>query len=236
MRVPADRVWRIADVFGRGTLEAAARLDELDPDGWTRLRLTLSWPEEVPGKLLSIGSDLEVLHPPEVRDRVLATANRIVERYRDAARSRPALSRRRSRTSAGAIADAPPTLGGSSRRWRLGFDLSLFLCLDGAGEFDQVHGWSLAFVPANFRHECQAKNTAWPLDVPKHPSGQRRFDCSSVVSMSDHRPARIAGSAAARHPAGGSTRRRSKVSLSGGPFRAGDNVGAVMRDTTRRPS
>lgn len=36
--------------------------------------------------------------------------------------------------------------------------------------------------------------------------------------MSDHRQVRNAGSAAARHPAGGSTRRRAKVSLSGGPF------------------
>jgi len=57
-----------------------------------------------------------------------------------------------------------------------------------------------------------------PLDrsaSPKHPSGQRRFDCSSVVSNADRRPVRIAGSAAARHPAGGSTRRRSKVLLVG---------------------
>jgi hypothetical protein len=34
----------------------------------------------------------------------------------------------------------------------------------------------------------------------------------------DRRPARIAGSAVTRHPAGGSTRRRSMVSMSGGPF------------------
>ena len=70
--------------------QTAERLDEPDPDGWTRLRLTLSWPEEVPGKLLSIGSGLEVLDPAEIRDHVLSTASRIVERYRDASRSRPA--------------------------------------------------------------------------------------------------------------------------------------------------
>jgi len=84
VRVPLDREWRIADVFGREALETAERLDEPDPDGWTRLRLTLTWPEEVPGKLLSIGSGLEVLDPPEIREGVRATANRIVERYRDA--------------------------------------------------------------------------------------------------------------------------------------------------------
>lgn len=83
VRMPADREWRIADVFGKETLETAERLDEPDPEGWTRLRLTLTWPDEVPGKLLSIGSGLEVLGPPEIRDRVLATASRIVERYRD---------------------------------------------------------------------------------------------------------------------------------------------------------
>ena len=83
VRVPPDREWRIGDVFGKAALAAAERLDEPDPEGWARLRLTLSWPEEVPGKLLSIGSSLEVLGPPEIRDRVLATAIRIVERYRD---------------------------------------------------------------------------------------------------------------------------------------------------------
>ncbi len=83
VRTPEDRAWRIADVFGRATLDAAQRLDEPDRDGWIRLRLTLGWPEEVPGKLLSVGSSLEVLHPPEVRDRVSATAGRIAERYRE---------------------------------------------------------------------------------------------------------------------------------------------------------
>ena len=83
VRVPVDREWRIADAFGQATLDAAQRLDEPDPDGWGHLRLTLSWPDEVPGKLLSIGSSLEVLHPAEIREQVLATAGRIVERYRD---------------------------------------------------------------------------------------------------------------------------------------------------------
>lgn len=86
VRVPADRRWRIADAFGQATLDAAEHLDEPDPEGWEHLRLSLSWPDEVPGKLLSIGSSLEVLHPAEIRERVMATANRIVERYRDSVR------------------------------------------------------------------------------------------------------------------------------------------------------
>lgn len=83
VRVPSERRWKIADVFGQAALDAAERIDEPDPDGWERIRLTLTWPDEVPGKLLSIGSSLEVLHPPELRDEVAATAGRILERYRD---------------------------------------------------------------------------------------------------------------------------------------------------------
>ena len=83
VRVPEDRMWKIVDVFGRAALDAAERLDEPDPDGWARLRLILTWPEEVPGKLLQVGSSLEVLEPPELRDQVIATAGRILDRYRD---------------------------------------------------------------------------------------------------------------------------------------------------------
>jgi predicted DNA-binding transcriptional regulator YafY len=83
VRVRPDRRWRIADVFGQSAVDAAERVDEPDADGWERLRLTLTWPEEVPRKLLSMGSSVEVLDPPELRHRVAATAGRIVERYRD---------------------------------------------------------------------------------------------------------------------------------------------------------
>jgi predicted DNA-binding transcriptional regulator YafY len=83
VRVPEDRAWRIADVFGQAALDTAERLDEPDPEGWTRLRLTLGWPDELPGRLLSVGSSLEVLQPAELRDQVVAIASRIVERYRD---------------------------------------------------------------------------------------------------------------------------------------------------------
>ena len=41
----------------------------------------LSWPEEVPASLLVVGSGIEVLEPTEIRDRVIATARRMVERY-----------------------------------------------------------------------------------------------------------------------------------------------------------
>ena len=83
VRVPPERRWKIADAFGQAALDGAERLEEPDADGWDRLRLTLTWPDEVPGKLLSIGSSIEVLGPPELRERVAAMAGRILERYRD---------------------------------------------------------------------------------------------------------------------------------------------------------
>ena len=57
--------------MGYATVEAAETLEEPDPD-WIRLRLELSWPDEVPGHMLAMGSSIEVLAPIEVRERVVA--------------------------------------------------------------------------------------------------------------------------------------------------------------------
>jgi predicted DNA-binding transcriptional regulator YafY len=83
VRIAEEEAWRIADVYGRAALDAAERLDEPDPDGWLRLRLKLSWPDEVATRLLAVGPSLEVLEPADVRERVIATAGRVVARYRD---------------------------------------------------------------------------------------------------------------------------------------------------------
>jgi hypothetical protein len=93
-----------------------------------------------------------------------------------------------------------------------------------------------------------APDTARPLDVPtrERPDAANGsvFGFSSIVlrlffsswRSADRRPARIAGSVVARHPAGGSTRRRSMVSMSGGPFRAEDTVGAPLQGATCHPT
>jgi hypothetical protein len=66
------------------------------------------------------------------------------------------------------------------------------------------------------------------------------FGCSSIVLQlersADRRPATVAGSVVTRHPAGGSTRRRSMVLMSGGPFRAGDTVEAPLKGATCHPT
>ena len=81
LRIPEERLNRLADVIGWAAVTAAERLDEPDPDGWLRLRLQISWPDEVPGLLMSMGSGLEVLEPIEVRERIIASARRVLERY-----------------------------------------------------------------------------------------------------------------------------------------------------------
>ena len=83
VRIAADQAWRIADVYGRATLDAAERLDDPDPDGWLRLRLRVSWPDEVATRLLAVGPNLEVLEPADVREKVFAIAGRVVARYRE---------------------------------------------------------------------------------------------------------------------------------------------------------
>jgi predicted DNA-binding transcriptional regulator YafY len=81
VRVRSDRVWRLAEAIGGAAVRAATRLDVPDADGWSHLRLRLQWPDEVPALLLRAGPDVEVLEPPEIRDRVVRLASLVVERY-----------------------------------------------------------------------------------------------------------------------------------------------------------
>ena len=55
VRIDPQRLDRVADAIGERVVNAAERLDAPDPDGWLRLRLRLDWPDEVPGRLLSVG-------------------------------------------------------------------------------------------------------------------------------------------------------------------------------------
>ena len=83
VRVSEDQQWRINQVFGRGTVAAAERVDEVDHPGTLRLRMRLGYPDEAPGMLLAVGPNLEVIGPPEVREKVVLLATRIADRYRE---------------------------------------------------------------------------------------------------------------------------------------------------------
>ncbi|MGZ8501883.1 MAG: helix-turn-helix transcriptional regulator [Candidatus Limnocylindrales bacterium] len=109
VRLPEDRLERLAIAVGWRAVDAAERID--DPEsGWLRLRLELSWPDEVPGQLLGVGSSLEVLEPVDVRERVIATARRVLERYGREERAGAPIEGARARTTeADAVASPMPT-------------------------------------------------------------------------------------------------------------------------------
>ncbi len=81
LRVDPRALGLLAEQVGERALRQAERIEADDPDGWYRLRVAADWPEEVPGKLLAVGEGLEILGPPEVRDRALALARSALERH-----------------------------------------------------------------------------------------------------------------------------------------------------------
>lgn len=82
MRVDTRAIGILMDVLGeRAVREALKESNGADADGWRRLRVTADWPEEVPGRLVALGGAVEILDPPEVRDRALELARRLIERH-----------------------------------------------------------------------------------------------------------------------------------------------------------
>jgi predicted DNA-binding transcriptional regulator YafY len=81
LRIKPERLDRLRSAIGGAALESAERLPDEDPDGWERWRVRLDWPPEVPGILLGLGPDMEVLAPPEIRARIEHLARGVVARY-----------------------------------------------------------------------------------------------------------------------------------------------------------
>ncbi len=81
VRIRDDRIDWLRTAIGNAPVDAATELPVDDPDGWRHLRLRLDWPNEVPGRLLGVGPDLEVLEPPEIRQRMIAISRAILGRY-----------------------------------------------------------------------------------------------------------------------------------------------------------
>ena len=67
---------------------ALARPPGAAPDGWLRVTIPIESLGHATGQLLSLGTDAEVLGPPELRARVRDTAGAVVAQYR--ARAAPA--------------------------------------------------------------------------------------------------------------------------------------------------
>ena len=81
LRLAEDRLPRLRSVVGDRPFETLQRIDEPDPDGWARIRLTLDWPAEVVSQILAIGPDCELLEPADVRERVAFQAGRMAAHY-----------------------------------------------------------------------------------------------------------------------------------------------------------
>ena len=81
VRVDPGSLGILADLVGERALRGAEKLDGSDADGWYRLRLSVDWPEEVPARLLGVGGGLEILDPPQIRERALELARGVIERH-----------------------------------------------------------------------------------------------------------------------------------------------------------
>ncbi|HET6648765.1 MAG TPA: WYL domain-containing protein [Candidatus Limnocylindria bacterium] len=96
VRVDRRSIGLLADMVGERAVREAEVLPD-DDDGWRRLRLSVDWPEEVPGRLVALGGAVEIIEPAEVRERAISLAHELIERH---ALSRTARSRQRRATPA----------------------------------------------------------------------------------------------------------------------------------------
>jgi predicted DNA-binding transcriptional regulator YafY len=81
LRIDPAVIGVLADLVGSQAVRAAETIPATDPEGWVHLRVTADWPDEVPGRLIALGSRAEILDPPEVRDRAITLARRMLERH-----------------------------------------------------------------------------------------------------------------------------------------------------------
>jgi predicted DNA-binding transcriptional regulator YafY len=81
VRVRRERLGRLGDVVGQRVMDEAERISNDDPAGWLVLRLALDWPDEIPGRLLAMGPDLEIVEPADMRAKIAALAGGMIERY-----------------------------------------------------------------------------------------------------------------------------------------------------------
>jgi len=81
LRIDPAVIGVLADAVGSQAVRAAETIPAADPEGWVHLRVTADWPDEVPSRLIALGSRAEILGPPEVRERALTLARRVLERH-----------------------------------------------------------------------------------------------------------------------------------------------------------
>jgi predicted DNA-binding transcriptional regulator YafY len=81
LRIRRDAGRRAAEILDMLTGAGPEDLPDPEPAEWRRCRVVMDWPDEVPGRLLSLGGDVEVLEPVEVRAEIAALAAAAAARY-----------------------------------------------------------------------------------------------------------------------------------------------------------
>jgi predicted DNA-binding transcriptional regulator YafY len=84
LRIAGERLPRLNGVIADRPFATLERLQEADPEGWLRVRVTLDWPHEVVSQILAVGPDCELLEPGELRAQVATEARRVAARYAEA--------------------------------------------------------------------------------------------------------------------------------------------------------
>jgi predicted DNA-binding transcriptional regulator YafY len=84
LRIAGERLPRLNGVIADRPFATLERLQEADPEGWLRVRVTLDWPHEVVSQILAVGPDCELLEPVELRAQVATEARRVAARYAEA--------------------------------------------------------------------------------------------------------------------------------------------------------
>lgn len=80
-----DRLYRseaVVRLAPGATLARAVPVNgRAEPDGWTLMSVPIESVEHAHGEFLRLGTDIEVLSPPELRDRIAHTVAQLAERY-----------------------------------------------------------------------------------------------------------------------------------------------------------
>ncbi|MCF2527687.1 helix-turn-helix transcriptional regulator [Yinghuangia soli] len=81
IRLTRRGVERAAAHLGDAVAHALAAAGGPDPDGWTRARVPIESVEHAHAEFLRLGTDVDVLGPPELRDRIAETVRTLAVRY-----------------------------------------------------------------------------------------------------------------------------------------------------------
>jgi predicted DNA-binding transcriptional regulator YafY len=81
VRISPGAAERLPDLFDTAVVQAVARTTEPDTGGWVRARIPIETVDHAASELLRLGAGVEVLAPPELRQRLAAVAEHLSRLY-----------------------------------------------------------------------------------------------------------------------------------------------------------